>query len=558
MNEFQIEQSSQTENRHVPVFGSERAAVPGAKRKGSLNPSERISVTLFLRRRTTSDLTSYIEELSKLPPAKRRHMNHSEFVAAHGADPADIDLVKSFAKEHQLTVERVHQGARTVVLSGTISSFNSAFQVDLSEYEHPKFTYRGHTGPVYIPSHLKEVIVAVLGLDNRPQAQTHFRVYSGSRADATSSISYTPPQVAELYTFPSSVDCSDQCIGLIELGGGYQTQNIQTYFSNLGLPAPSVTSVSVDGASNQPTGDANGPDGEVDLDIEVAASVAPGVRIAVYFAPNTDAGFLDAITTAIHDTTNKPSVLSISWGGPESSWTQQAMQAMNSAFQDAASLGITVCCAAGDNGSNDGVNDGKAHVDFPASSPYVLACGGTRLTASGSNSIESETVWNDGANGGATGGGVSDVFGLPSWQENAGVPPSANPGGHVGRGVPDVAGDADPETGYQVLVDGDEIAVGGTSAVAPLWAGLIAIANHELGHSVGYINPTLYLLPPSSGAFHDITSGNNDIGDVPNGAYSAGPGWDACTGLGSPDGQALISALKGEGGQTSSGSDPSD
>ena len=161
--------------------------------------------------------------------------------------------------------------------------------------------------------------------------------------------------------------------------------------------------------------------------------------------------------------------------------------------------------------------------------------------------IGSEVVWNDGVNGGvnggASGGGASDVFTRPSWQQNASVPPSANPGGHVGRGVPDVAGDADPETGYQVLVDGQQFSIGGTSAVAPLWAALIAIVNHQLGHSVGYLNPTLYNLGSSSNAFHDITTGNNDIGDAPNGAYQAQPGWDPCTGLGSPNGSALIVAL---------------
>lgn len=531
------------DNSRIPLVGSDRTIVPGAKRKGLANPEDHITVTLVLRRRSTSDLDHYIAELSKLPPAERQHMSHAEFEAVHGADPADIALVKLFAEVHQLTLARVNTAARTVVLSGTISSFTSAFQIDLHQFEHPSFTYRGRTGPVHIPSHLQDIIIAVLGLDNRPQARTHFRIRAAeTRAAATQPITYTPPQVAAMYNFPS-VDCTGQCIGIIELGGGYQTESIQTYFSDLGLPAPNVTSVSVDGATNQPTGDANGPDGEVELDIEVAASVAPGMHTAVYFTANTDAGFLDAITTAIHDTTNQPSVLSISWGAPESSWTQQSMQAMNSAFQDAAALGITVCVAAGDNGSTDNVGDGKVHVDFPASSPYALACGGTRLTDTRDGAIESEVVWNDGSNGGATGGGVSDTFALPSWQQDAGVPPSANSGGHVGRGVPDVAADADPDTGYQILVDGQQYAMGGTSAVAPLWAGLIAIANQQLGHAVGYLNPTLYSLGSNSDAFHDITSGNNDIADAPDDAYQAKPGWDPCTGLGSPDGQMLITAL---------------
>ena len=299
-----------------------------------------------------------------------------------------------------------------------------------------------------------------------------------------------------------------------------------------------MVAVSVDGGQNAPTGDPNGPDTEVMLDIEVSGAVAPGARIVVYFAPNTDAGFLDAISQAAMDTVNKPSVLSISWGGPESSWTAQSLQSFNSALQSAAAVGVTVCIASGDNGSDDGVGDGQDHVDFPASSPYALACGGTKLTISGS-AISSEVVWNEQAsNEGATGGGVSGTFPLPTYQANANVPPSNNPSGFVGRGVPDVAGDADPATGYQVQADGQSFAVGGTSAVAPLWAGLIALFNQSEGKSLGYLNPALYQNGESGGAFHDITSGNN-------GDYSAAAGWDPCTGWGSPNGAALLQALSG-------------
>jgi kumamolisin len=340
--------------------------------------------------------------------------------------------------------------------------------------------------------------------------------------------------VAELYSFPSNFNGTGECIGIIELGGGYKTADLQTYFSQLGLTAPSVTSVSVDGGSNSPTGSADGPDGEVMLDIEVSGSIAPKAKIVVYFTSNTDQGFLDAITMAVHDTTNKPSVLSISWGGPESSWTSQALQQFDQAFQDAATVGISVCIAAGDNGSSDGVTDGEAHVDFPASSPNALACGGTTLNASGST-IVSEVVWND-PDDGATGGGISDVFPLPSYQDKSGVPPSVNPGNKTGRGVPDVAANADPDTGYSVRIDGENTVVGGTSAVAPLWAGLIACLNQALGKPVGFLNPTLYGFSASSGVFRDITSGNN-------GAYSAGPGWDACSGLGVAVGTKLLQAL---------------
>ncbi|HYM90906.1 MAG TPA: S53 family peptidase, partial [bacterium] len=261
-------------------------------------------------------------------------------------------------------------------------------------------------------------------------------------------------------------------------------------------------------------------------------AIAPGARIAVYFAPNTDRGFLDAITTAVHDSTNNPSAISISWGAAEANWTQQAMLSFDQAFQEAAALGVTVCCAAGDDGSSDGVQDGAPHVDFPAASTFVLGCGGTSLASTGT-SITSEVVWNDPGDG-ATGGGVSRQFALPSWQANASVPPSPAPGSG-GRGVPDVAGDASPASGYTVLVDGLWIVIGGTSAVAPLWAGLIALLNEQKGKPMGYLNPVLYGLM-SKGVFHDITQGNN-------GAYTAGPGWDPCTGLGTPDGTKLLSAL---------------
>jgi kumamolisin len=258
----------------------------------------------------------------------------------------------------------------------------------------------------------------------------------------------------------------------------------------------------------------------------------PAAKIAVYFAPNTDAGFLDAITTAIHDTTNTPSVLSISWGGPESSWTAQAMTAMDDAFQSAATMGITVCVASGDNGSGDGVASGD-HVDFPASSSFALACGGTSLRAQ-QTAIVSESVWNDGASGGASGGGISTFFQAPAWQKNL---HARNAKGQTipltMRGVPDVAGDADPQTGYDVRVDGADTVIGGTSAVAPLWAALVARLNAINGKPAGLVSPVLYA---NASALRDIIQGNN-------GDFAASPAWDACTGLGSPNGKALAAVL---------------
>ena len=313
--------------------------------------------------------------------------------------------------------------------------------------------YRARTGPIMLPNDLAPSVEAVLGLDDRTQAKAHFRVLGENSALplAQPAVSYSPQQVAQLYRFPSGADGTGQTVGIIELGGGYKPADIQNYFTSLGLKKlPTVISVSVDKAKNSPT-TANSADGEVLLDIEVVGAVAPGAKIVVYFAPNTTRGFQDALTTAIHDAANKPSAISISWGSAESTWTAQSMNAFDTAAQDAAALGVTISAASGDNGSSDGETDNKNHVDFPASSPHILACGGTALRGS-NGAITSETVWNDGAQGGASGGGYSTQFPMPAWQTSAKIKaPSGS-----GRGVPDVAGDADPNTGYNVLVDGQK------------------------------------------------------------------------------------------------------
>jgi len=527
-----------TPKNQLPLAGSERAPLEGAREIGPANPAETVDVTIRLRSRAGKEPIVNADEFKK-PIEERATLSRKDFEQQHGADADSMARVESFARQHKLTVKEESSARRTIILSGTVAAVNEAFGVELKEYEHPSGRYRGRTGSVQLPAELHDVVEGVFGLDNRPQAKPHFRRRrgpAGARAE-TVSLSYTPVQVAALYDFPTGVDGTGECIALIELGGGYNVADLSNYWGQLKLSeTPTVSAVSVGNGSNDPTGDPSGPDGEVMLDIEIAGAIAPGAKIVVYFAENTDAGFLNAITTAVHDSTNNPSVVSISWGGPESSWTQQAMTSMDEAFQSAAAMGVSVCVAAGDDGSTDGVTDGLNHVDFPASSPNVLACGGTQLVASG-NTVTSETVWNElASNEGATGGGISDFFPLPSWQSGAGVPPSANPNQNVGRGVPDVAGDADPTTGYVTLVDGNPDVIGGTSAVAPLWAGLIALINESIGKPAGFINPLLYQAANTARDLNDITSGNN-------GAYFAGPGWDACTGLGSPIGTQVAAAL---------------
>jgi len=415
---------------------------------------------------------------------------------------------------------------RMVTLSGTVAALSEAFGTTLKMYQTEHGTFRGRSGELFLPASLRDVVVAVLGLDNRPQAHPRFRRRPHGPSAEPMPRAFTPTEVAKLYGTPPGTG-HGETIAIIELGGGYRPTDLRAYFEALGLPTPSVTSVAVGGGRNAPTGDPSGPDGEVLLDIEVAGAIAPDAHIVVYFAPNTDSGFLDAITTALHDPVRTPTIVSISWGGAEPAWATQALHAFDEAFQDAAALDVTVCCASGDNGSADGIDDGKAHVDFPASSPHVLACGGTRLEAS-RGEIERETVWNDTPGSGATGGGVSEVFPRPAYQQQSDVPASVNAPHFRGRGVPDVAGNADPATGYEIRVDGQTVVVGGTSAVAPLWAALIARRNETAGRPLGYANPVLYAIA-SAQAFADVTAGSN-------GAYRAGRGWDPCTGLGSPRG----------------------
>ena len=505
------------QRRAVP--GSQRGSVEGARRVGDPDPGRRIEVTVVLRRRSGQEPAQASAEAP---------LDRATFAERFGADPADIDAVESFASDNGLDVVEISIERRSVVLAGTIADMSAAFGAELGLYEHPQLgTFRGRGGEISVPAAVADAVQAVLGLDDRRAASAHFRRVVGDRAAAGT---YTPPEVAALYGFPTDADGTGQTVALIELGGGYTTADLQAYWSEIGVsPQPQVVAVSVDGGANQPGGDA---DAEVMLDIEVVGSIAPGARIAVYFAPNTTAGFLDAITTAVHDSRRNPSVVSISWGQAEDApqaWTEQDRNAFDQAFQDAAALGVTVCTAAGDDGSDDNVGDGQAHVDFPSASPWVLSCGGTRLQSSG-QAITSEVTWNE-SSGGATGGGVSRYFPTPDYQADAGVPDQVDTN-QPGRGVPDVAGNADPQTGYQIRVDGQDTVVGGTSAVAPLYAALIAQINQKLGSKAGFANPKLY----AHGQQRDITEGDN-------GAYSAAAGWDACTGLGSPNGAEVLAAL---------------
>jgi kumamolisin len=379
----------------VPLKGSERRAA--GDRIGSQPPDEMVEISVILKPKHSVSPTQTGEPI----------LSREEFAAQYGADPAAVARVESFARDHGLKVEEVSLPRRTVTLSGTAAQMFKAFDTQFERCNYHGREFRARTGPIMLSEDLASSVEAILGLDDRAQAKAHFRVLgpNSARASAQPPVSYTPQQVARLYNFPGA-DGTGQTVGIIELGGGYKPADLQNYFDSLGLKkTPTVTSVSVDKAANSPT-TPDSADGEVLMDIEIVGAVAPGARIVVYFAPNTSRGYQDALTTAIHDATNKPSVISTSWGNAESTWTVQSMTAFETAAQDAAALGVTICAASGDDGSSDGETDGQNHVDFPASAPHVLGCGGTTLE-SANGAITSETAWNNGPRGGSSGGGFS-------------------------------------------------------------------------------------------------------------------------------------------------------
>jgi len=552
-----------TDPTHRPVPGSARGPAPSGRTGRAIDPGEVVEVTVVLRRRAPVP-DALIEGPDTLSAA--------QLGAEYGAEGADVDVVRDVLGAAGLTITSVDAPSRRMQVSGSAAAVAAAFGTTLTRTTSPDpvtgetVGHRHRTGELTLPAVLDGIVVAVLGIDDRPQARAQFRIATpppeaatpgagtpgaaapgppapgaaapGAAAPgaAAPGAGYTPPQLGQAYAFPAGTDGTGQSVALVELGGGYAQSDLDAYFTGLGLGTPAVSAVGVDGGVNAAGKDPHGADGEVLLDIEVAGALAPKATLVVYFAPNTDRGFLDAVATAVHATPT-PTAVSISWGQSEDAWTAQARTALDQAFIDAAALGVSVCVASGDNGSSDGATDGAVHVDFPASSPHALACGGTTVQLDAANTPVRETVWNDGAGRGATGGGVSDTFPLPSWQTSVGVPNRA--GGGTGRGVPDVAGDADPATGYQVLVDGRRLVIGGTSAVAPLWAALVCRLSQGLGRRLGLLHPALYAhagtgLTPAG--FRDITTGSN-------GAYTAGPGWDPCTGLGAPNGQALLTAL---------------
>jgi kumamolisin len=531
-------------NSHVVLKGSARQPRPGSKVLGTTGPDEWIEITLKLKRKSPlPDLTGRPQRISR-----------AELEANYGAAPADVEKVRTVLTGLGMTIIQEDPASASMKAGGPADIVEDTFGIKLLKYAHEDENYRGRRGNLHIPSELEGIVTGVFGLDTRRMVKKRphrkrIKSLDLARRKAAARSWFFPAELASIYNFPDG-DGSGQTVGILEFGGGYFEDDLATFAQNANIQMPTVKTVSI---NNTPTDQKDGAEGEVMLDVEVVAGVCPKATIVLYFSTFDENGWISALDTAVHDAENPLSVISVSWGYAEDAqgaWSDGAIDAINDTLKAAALVGVTVCVAAGDDGSDDQVGDGHAHVDFPSSSPYVLAVGGTSLRKSKGGSLQ-EVAWKDGDglrqdNGGSTGGGVSVHFQRPDWQTVS--IPSVNPGAIDGRVIPDVAADASANTGYWVVVDGQGGASGGTSASAPLWASLIARINASLGNGkqVGYLTPLLYQgtngTSLGASSFKDIVSGDNDTASI--GGYSAGAGYDAVTGWGSPDGAKLLAGLQ--------------
>jgi len=533
--------------------GSRRALLPGSRVLGAARPDERVEVTVKLQRK---------EALLAVTDRPKTPLTRAEAAAKYGASPDDIKKVGEVLGRYGLDVIRSDAATRSVELSGPITALEKAFQVKLFRYAHEDGEYRGRTGSIHVPAELDRIVAGVYGLDNRKVIRRRKRRLPARlelTANTASHRGFFPAELAELYRFPVG-DGAGQSIGILEFGGGVLPDDLELFCKRVGVSVPDVVPVSVDHAATNIDDDAAV---EVMLDIEVIAGVCPKATIPVYFGPDlSERSLIDTVDRAIHDQVNNPFVLSISWGDFEESqrWSDGTLDRINESFQEAALMGVTICVASGDDGTDDGAGDGHAHADFPASSPFVLAVGGTDLRVPQGRAVE--RAWKDGdgrrpvigGTGGSGGGGVSSHFPRPDFQREITIE-SINPGAIVGRVLPDVAAHAQTDsrtTGYFQVTDGRGFLDGGTSASAPLWAALIGLVNAELQKQkgvnarAGYLTPVLYQAgeqgkPIGSVVCTDITVGDNASAAI--GGYHATSGYDAVTGWGSPIGTALLEEL---------------
>jgi len=533
---------------HAPLPDSAKQLLPRSRPAGPINPSEIASLTVRVRGiRPVRELEKRISQIYAAPLSRRTYLTREELAVEYGAHAADLDMVEHLANKNNIAVSYRNTAQRKIVVRGTLGDLLNMFPANLRMFHHPNGNYRGRQGQIYVPRQLKNCVTGVYGYDTRKRHKAAYRFHAIAAGGPANHRGSFPTEFVKRYNFPDkyrgeTLDGSGQCIGLVELRGGFDNDDLETYFKAIAVPRPEVVAVSVDRVVNHPT-KFGGSDAEVMMDIECAGAAAPGAKIAVYFAPGVGNGLLDGVSAAVHDSERNPSVVSVSWGSNEDR-KDPSNKAFHEVFVEAAALGITICVAAGDHGTagdSDHTDwDHKHHVDFPSSDELVLACGGTQIDENGE-----DVAWNDGQpfgkkfsrGGWAGGGGISDFVKLPTYQKNAGVPRSIFTGKR-GRGVPDIAMNAER---YFLRWQGKDRILGGTSCVAPLMAGLIARLNQAKRKNVGFLNPFLYA-KAKKGIVKDVCIGTNGIFKTIKG-YEAKEGWDACTGLGTPNGERILKNL---------------
>ncbi len=534
--------------KHVPLPGSNRPKNKLAVKVGPVDPKRRIEVTITLKGPKLPDAD--FVPAGPLTPA--------EMAAQYGAKQEDADRVARSLETFGLKVEEVSLPTRSMRVSGTAKAFEAAFKPALSNYRSPEQgEYIGRAGKLMVPAELRGLVQGVFGLDGRRMARRKI-LASVVPPGISSAAPLGPADLEKLYDFPPG-DAAGQKVAIAEFGGGYFVEDVTAFCQKFGLTQPAVQAVSVNAPAYtlsqvqalpaQQRKQALDISMEVTMDVQIVAGFCPRAAISVYFATFDQKGWVDLLNQVIGD---QPVSLSISWGLAEDDpdWSSAAVAAINDRLNQARLLGITVCLSSGDDGSGDQLTDGRAHVNFPASSPFVLSVGGTMLQGA-AGQVNEVTWWQSpgtrAGGGGATGGGVSVVFDRPAWQSVK--VKSLNRGSRDGRVVPDVAALAgDPL--YDLFYLEQPFPDGGTSASAPLWAALIARLNALLpaGKQQRFLTPLLYAAgaggkPLGRSGLRDITAGNNASQPQPGKGYKAGAGYDAVTGWGVPDGAALLAAL---------------
>ncbi len=533
---------------HVLLPGSKRGKDPLAKKIADVDPKEKIVVTIGLSGPELPSADEYVGQT--LTPA--------ELAEKYGAKKADADKVARSLRKFGLKVDSVSLETRSMQVSGTAKAMEAAFKPQLAIMRSVRDgEYRGRQGALQIPADVKGLVTGVFGLDQRRMARRKSAA-AAAAGSASALAPLSPEDLEQRYNFPSGT-AAGQSIVIAEFGGGYFSEDTAAYCNKFQRAVPNVVAVSVDAPAftmqqalalpatqrRQVLGDAV----EVMMDVQIIAGLCSKANISVYFSTFDQRGWVDLLNKVI---AARPVALSCSWGLAEDdpSWSTNAIDAIDDRLNAARLLGITTCISSGDDGSGDQIDDGKAHIDFPSSSPNALCVGGTMLTKSGTN-VREVTWWQSpgqrAGGGGATGGGVSDVFPRPSWQ-NVRVK-SLNSGSIDGRVAPDIAALSGPPF-FDLIFLGKDAPNGGTSASAPLWAALIArvAANLPAAKQQRYLTPLLYQngsggQPVGKVSMRDITSGNNTSNPDPGKGYKAGPGFDAVTGWGVPDGVKLQNAL---------------